>query len=685
MAESFRSAGFSRGRRAVAVGSAGVLCAGLGVVVAGGSARADTPVTTYVTVTGSDGNTCLSVGAACKTVQRALNVAAGFLPGPNAATVVVGPGTFAEAGAGTDAALTITGTGLSSVTITGAGAKLTTIKPAGARRVIAIVGNVPVTLSGMTISGGAPATGATGTTSVAGANGASGGGIVRGTGPGALTLTNVALLNNVAGNGGAGGAGTDRGTGSPTGAVGGDGTDGGAGGNGGAIAFLGTGTLTITGSTIGGSRAGHGGDGGKGGKGGAGKSGGGLLGGSSGAGGNGGVGGDAGFGGVGGAILFTGSTFSATNTTIVTNASGRGAAGGAGGSGGNGHGSHGGGNAALGGEGGDGGLAGGIALAGASTANLTHVTLAANATNGGGLGGVTGTRGTGSPNGITPATPAAGGGQYSVGGIVKGSGAITLTNSLLANSPSNCSGTATASATVATDNSCGTTGIAVDAVNAGKLGALADNGGPTPTSALLTGSSAIGAVPAASCTVNVDQRGKARPGLNTPACAAGAFEPQVPPVAPTLSAVASSATARTAYGWYKDTVTVTFTCTPGSSPLTAPCPSPRVFASSGAAQGGVVTITNGEGLISSVRLTINVDKTKPTISIKGVKSGTTYSGPKQIRCAASDTFSGALNCSMTARGKGIKKNTQVKISYTAVAVDKAGNKTTKKGTYFYKR
>ncbi len=40
---------------------------------------------------------------------------------------------------------------------------------------------------------------------------------------------------------------------------------------------------------------------------------------------------------------------------------------------------------------------------------------------------------------------------------------------------------------------------------------LADNGGPTPTHALLMGSPAIDAVPAASCTSETDQTGKVRP------------------------------------------------------------------------------------------------------------------------------------------------------------------------------
>jgi hypothetical protein len=61
------------------------------------------------------------------------------------------------------------------------------------------------------------------------------------------------------------------------------------------------------------------------------------------------------------------------------------------------------------------------------------------------------------------------------------------------------------------------------------LGPLADNGGDTPTHALLPGSPAIDAVPAISCTLPTDQRGEIRPAVQTSAetpCDLGAFEVQ---------------------------------------------------------------------------------------------------------------------------------------------------------------
>ena len=79
------------------------------------------------------------------------------------------------------------------------------------------------------------------------------------------------------------------------------------------------------------------------------------------------------------------------------------------------------------------------------------------------------------------------------------------------------------------------------------LGPLAGNGGDTLTHALLPGSPAIDAVPAVSCTLSTDQRGAARPVVQTSSdtpCDIGAFELQtdtpIPPTetpAPTVTPV----------------------------------------------------------------------------------------------------------------------------------------------------
>jgi hypothetical protein len=80
---------------------------------------------------------------------------------------------------------------------------------------------------------------------------------------------------------------------------------------------------------------------------------------------------------------------------------------------------------------------------------------------------------------------------------------------------------------VSDTSDCGLSAISHDVVTSDSnigLGALADNGGPTQTEAIGTASAAYHEVPLASCTINTDQRGVARPGTGTSYCDAGAFE-----------------------------------------------------------------------------------------------------------------------------------------------------------------
>jgi hypothetical protein len=58
------------------------------------------------------------------------------------------------------------------------------------------------------------------------------------------------------------------------------------------------------------------------------------------------------------------------------------------------------------------------------------------------------------------------------------------------------------------------------------LGPLADNGGPTKTHALGSGSHAIDVIPEAGCAVDTDQRGRPRPETGGDECDVGSFERQ---------------------------------------------------------------------------------------------------------------------------------------------------------------
>jgi parallel beta-helix repeat protein len=162
------------------------------------------------------------------------------------------------------------------------------------------------------------------------------------------------------------------------------------------------------------------------------------------------------------------------------------------------------------------------------------------------------------------------------GGIFNNGGTATLKNTIVANSTTggDCAGTALASNGNNLDSD-GTCGLAAagDLPNTDpQLGPLADNGGPTQTHALLTGSPAIDAGNDAACPVT-DRRGVARPidgdEDGTATCDMGAYEFEPPLLAtptptptpsPTLSHSPTSAA----------TLTATATPTPEAGPSELP-------------------------------------------------------------------------------------------------------------------
>jgi hypothetical protein len=117
------------------------------------------------------------------------------------------------------------------------------------------------------------------------------------------------------------------------------------------------------------------------------------------------------------------------------------------------------------------------------------------------------------------------------GGLLVEAGAATLEATILALNTAPTGGGPNCSGPVGSDGynllgtkvGCTFTAKPTDKLNQNpKLGALANNGGPTLTLALLTGSPAINAIPAASCAVPKDQRGVPRP--QGPKCDIGSYE-----------------------------------------------------------------------------------------------------------------------------------------------------------------
>jgi hypothetical protein len=354
---------------------------------------------------------------------------------------------------------------------------------------------------------------------------------------GTLIIEGSTISGNFTGRGGEGGTGA-LGTGEVNEFSPGKGGDGGEGGNSGVQyeknsgynsdllkgggGIYNAGSLTMTNSTISGNATGAGGTGGGSGAGGGPNKYGRFA--SSGRAGTGGGGGR-------GGGLFTGagygghSAVSLTNVTIYGNRTGDGGSGGPGGGGEE--------STLGGGVGGWGGDGGGVWSEGAASGSeviLTHVTIAGNGLGSGGLtgnsavpdrGGCCGGRGLGA--GIDT------GGRYDSGS------AIFLKNSIVAKNGNEIKGDANCyqryypTYTDIVDQGGNVTWN--DTTCPGKvadplLGPLADNGGPSETLLPGAGGSAIGAVPAGSCTVHEDQRGLARPGTGKTNCDAGAVETQ---------------------------------------------------------------------------------------------------------------------------------------------------------------
>jgi hypothetical protein len=137
---------------------------------------------------------------------------------------------------------------------------------------------------------------------------------------------------------------------------------------------------------------------------------------------------------------------------------------------------------------------------------------------------------------------------------------------------------------------------------------------------------------------------------------------------PTISATASGT--RNAAGWYKDDVTVTFTCADALSG-TATCPEPKLL-SEGENQSASGTVTDAAGNSASDGITgINIDKTPPVLS--GAFISGWHTGDVAVSWSCTDALSGpaAQPVDDNVTGEGAD------LSSTATCTDKAGNTATK--------
>lgn len=135
---------------------------------------------------------------------------------------------------------------------------------------------------------------------------------------------------------------------------------------------------------------------------------------------------------------------------------------------------------------------------------------------------------------------------------------------------------------------------------------------------------------------------------------------------PRITAAVSSAAPRSRSGWHSRPVTVRFTCVAGSGDLTGSCPAPVTVS-----RDGIHTITRTvlaeDGGAATRTVVVKVDRTRPSVAIRGVRAGHVYAQLPRARCTAADATSGVATCKIRRTVRGGK------VVYRATAVDNAGN------------
>lgn len=146
------------------------------------------------------------------------------------------------------------------------------------------------------------------------------------------------------------------------------------------------------------------------------------------------------------------------------------------------------------------------------------------------------------------------------------------------------------------------------------------------------------------------------------------------PINPTVVTHVTSNTPKTRFGWYRSPVSVSFTCTANTAPLVSGCPATQTLSRNAGQQSVVETVTATDGGSTTVSVTgINIDRIAPRLTVR--RHGITLS------CRGVDGLSGIASCVIhrhTHTRNGVRT-----VRWTAVARDRAGNVTIKRGRFGY--
>lgn len=147
---------------------------------------------------------------------------------------------------------------------------------------------------------------------------------------------------------------------------------------------------------------------------------------------------------------------------------------------------------------------------------------------------------------------------------------------------------------------------------------------------------------------------------------------------PTVSSALNPAAPNGTNGWYTRDVEVDFSCGDEGGSGIETCTGDTTLGE-GEDRSATGTATDWAGNTSSKTVTgIDVDATPPTVALQGGPAASYHFGndPAAPTCEASDALSGIASCVVTGGGTAVGSHT-----YTATAVDNAGNKATATRSY----
>lgn len=142
---------------------------------------------------------------------------------------------------------------------------------------------------------------------------------------------------------------------------------------------------------------------------------------------------------------------------------------------------------------------------------------------------------------------------------------------------------------------------------------------------------------------------------------------------------AAATTAPNAEGWYRQDVTVRYTCSDSGSQLADPCPFQQLLTAQGAGIASTAqSVRDKAGLVGHANIVrVNIDKTAPVISVTMPPATVLLNATHDLQFSVSDPLSGVLSQGCTA----FDTSTVGTRAVTCTATDRAGNTTIRSGTY----